>query len=149
MRSFKRILTMIAFCLLVGWSPCLTIFGQTKDENQAELKKKLDKELKRAQKILRKDQKGQEKEKQKVQKICDAHPSWTQAVCLAVARKQTWVGMNQDMLLEVMGRPSSVNTTRLEGGHWTAQLVYRYLFYDYTDYVYLEDGIVTAIQREH
>lgn len=55
-----------------------------------------------------------------------------------------FIGMNKNMLIDAMGRPSDINKTTTKNGT-SEQWVYR-IGYDAT-YVYFEDGKVDAIQN--
>jgi hypothetical protein len=100
-------------------------------------------------------QRKQSRGDKKFVKIEGQHPDWSPATVEAVMHHQVVVGMNYDMLRASIGNwPLHVNTTYLQGGHTSVQLVYDICncitdalhFTYFYGYVYLEDGIVTAIQ---
>lgn len=57
-----------------------------------------------------------------------------------IMKKEVWIGMNENMLLESWGKPLDVNTTV------TANNTHKQYVYSNSRYVYTDNGIVTAIQ---
>jgi len=63
---------------------------------------------------------------------------------LRISNKEIWIGMSEEMLLDSWGRPSNKNITQSAFGKSEQWIYNRGQFR--SDYVYLNDGIVSTIQ---
>jgi hypothetical protein len=72
--------------------------------------------------------------------------TWPAAIHQAVRERKVTIGMTKNMVIAAWGGPSAVNTTVVRGST-REQWVYR-LGQLRSDYVYFENGRVTAIQTE-
>ena len=85
--------------------------------------------------------------------LCAQHSEWAVKDCRNVAQKRVAIGMTSEQVMAAWGYPSAVNKTTVAGGV-NEQWVYRHhgdATVDYAetdDYVYLENGVVTAIQND-
>ena len=61
-----------------------------------------------------------------------------------IINNEVWIGMTEKMLLESMGKPTTINTTETAYSY-SSQYIYESLFSG-TEYIYVENGKVTAVQ---
>ena len=89
-----------------------------------------------------------EKQCQWTKRLEEEHPDWSREICLLIGERKIQIGMTKEQAEQAWGTPYRINrSTYASGVH--EQWVYRIGFlrpYDY-HYVYLRNGIVTAIQK--
>jgi hypothetical protein len=74
-------------------------------------------------------------------RVCTKHPTWTTEMCEAIGKGKIGVGMTEDQVKAAWGNPRDINRTTTAYGsreQWV---------YSMSSYVYLDDGVVTAIQN--
>jgi hypothetical protein len=72
------------------------------------------------------------------------HPQWSDRGIVGVACRAVWIGMTDEELVAVRGRPEKINTTVTAGGRHE-QWVYGGLSF----LAYVDNGVVTAWQNLH
>ena len=96
----------------------------------------------------------------RVKIVCSKHIGWSEAQCAAVAQHRVLIGMTGEMVIAAWGRPSTINRQILAGvvqdqwvlGHDSLDIPYQgknyHMWGEEWSYVYLQNGIVTAIQTQ-
>ena len=69
---------------------------------------------------------------------------YSKSVTDKILNNEVWIGMTKDQLIESKGKPKDINTTQTKNSY-SSQYVYESRLYG-TQYIYLENGKVTAIQ---
>lgn len=74
-------------------------------------------------------------------RVCTKHPTWTTEMCEAIGKGKIGIGMTEDQVKAAWGNPSRINRTTTSYG------VREQWVYNMSSYVYLDEGVVTAIQN--
>jgi hypothetical protein len=74
-------------------------------------------------------------------KVWQKHRDWSQDICMTIAKREIHVGMTAEQVRASWGKPSEVNATiysHSKHEQWV---------YGSNQYVYFEDGVMTALQQ--
>lgn len=76
--------------------------------------------------------------------IKNAHPTWPDNICNAIAQEVLLIGMTEDQVIASWNRPYQINTTKGSFGIHEQWVMSAHIP---TDYLYFENGILTSIQE--
>ncbi len=74
-------------------------------------------------------------------KACKGHPDWSADICEVLGKGHVSIGMDEEQALVGWGQPDHVNTTTTVLG------THEQWVYDYSSYLYFDNGILTSIQN--
>jgi hypothetical protein len=94
---------------------------------------------------------AQSKAEKRANKACAEHRDWPQKACELIGERRVAIGMSSQMVLAAWGKPLHVNKTLL-ANMVKEQWVYRHeipITHAVKErYVYLENDVVTAVQKD-